>query len=223
MSKATTKAKRTGRKPEPISGAVKDRICREVALGRSLRKLLKAAGMPHKSKVMEELQRDASFADQYARARKQGIELHIDELLDLADSANARNAQAVRLKVDVRKWLASKLVPRVYGDKLELGAAGMPDPMDLRDAHTSIGVARRVAFALAHGAMVAAAKAGETAAPALPAPVPDPVYRDSTPAAEVRAAHPGAHVEHEINPRPRASTLDTTHYPSRDEMGLDEK
>ncbi len=119
MTKKTEKRRR-GRTRQDLTQATMDRICREVGLGRSLRRILKAKGMPSKAKVMASLQEDPHFADQYARARRQGIELHIDGILDLADSATEKNAQAVRLKVDTRKWLASKLAPKVYGDKLEL-------------------------------------------------------------------------------------------------------
>ena len=35
-------------------------------------------------------------------------------------SDNAR-VQAVRVKIDTLKWIASKLKPKKYGDKLELG------------------------------------------------------------------------------------------------------
>lgn len=118
LDSSKTKRKR-GRPPLHLSPALRARICRGVALGNSLRKVLKGKGMPSMSKLMETLAGDSVFAQQYARARKQGIELHIDGLVDLADTADADNAHAVRLKVDVRKWIASKLVPKVYGERVE--------------------------------------------------------------------------------------------------------
>lgn len=42
-----------------------------------------------------------------------------DVTLDLSPTAVARN----RLRVDARKWVASKLLPKVYGDKLAIGGA----------------------------------------------------------------------------------------------------
>lgn len=96
------------------------RICREIASGKSLRKVLKAPSMPTRATFMDLLREDAQLSDQYARARREGIEAHIDQIVDLADTATAENAQAVRLKLDTRKWLASKLVPKVYGDRLAL-------------------------------------------------------------------------------------------------------
>lgn len=48
-----------------------------------------------------------------------------DVILDVSSTAVARN----RLRVDARKWYASKLAPKKYGDKLEsvvTGADGGP-------------------------------------------------------------------------------------------------
>lgn len=39
-----------------------------------------------------------------------------DVKLDLSATAVARN----RLRVDTRKWMLSKMLPKIYGDKLEL-------------------------------------------------------------------------------------------------------
>lgn len=99
-------------------------------------------------KVMDTLQEDASFAEHYARARRIGIELHIDGLVDLSDTANEKNANAVRIKVDVRKWIASKILPKVYGDKLgvdlqaEVRHGPAPEEMSV------VEIARRAIFTL---------------------------------------------------------------------------
>jgi hypothetical protein len=111
--------KKTGR-PSLYTSKLAAAICKHLALGKSLRKTCKLPGMPTKTAVCEWLQIHDEFADLYARARQRGMEVHIEELIELADTANAENAQAVRLKVDTRKWIASKLLPRVYGDRLEL-------------------------------------------------------------------------------------------------------
>mgnify|MGYP000917457764 FL=1 len=44
-----------------------------------------------------------------------------DTRLDLSATAVARN----RLRVDTRKWMLSKMLPKVYGDKIEV--KGDPD------------------------------------------------------------------------------------------------
>lgn len=73
------------------------------------------------------------FSEQYARAKKCQVNLLVDEILDIADDTSQDqiitdhgevmlNSQAVsraKLKIDTRKWLACKLIPRVYGNKIE--------------------------------------------------------------------------------------------------------
>ena len=39
-------------------------------------------------------------------------------------SINGENIQRSRLRVDSRKWLASKLLPKKYGDKLDVNQSG---------------------------------------------------------------------------------------------------
>ncbi|HBD7397091.1 hypothetical protein [Legionella longbeachae] len=76
------------------------------------------------------------FSEQYALAKVSQIELLVDEILEISDDASqdqyvneqgvlVSNPQAIyraRLKVDTRKWLASKLVPKVYGNKIDIGS-----------------------------------------------------------------------------------------------------
>lgn len=45
------------------------------------------------------------------------MEAMAEEILELADQADAETYNAQRLKVDTRKWLMSKLAPKKYGDK----------------------------------------------------------------------------------------------------------
>jgi hypothetical protein len=132
---------------------IKDRICEQIAEGRSLRAICQDEGMPNKATVFRALAADAEFRDQYARARETQADTLFDEIADIADeectmvrrskhqpssdepdgevevvfdaTAVARN----RLRVDARKWMAGKLRPKVYGDKIEQtlqGPGGTP-------------------------------------------------------------------------------------------------
>lgn len=74
------------------------------------------------------------FSEQYAQAKVCQIELLVDEILEISDDASqdqhvnelgalVSNPPAInraRLKVDTRKWLACKLVPKVYGNKIDI-------------------------------------------------------------------------------------------------------
>ncbi|PJE00247.1 MAG: hypothetical protein CK426_00010 [Legionella sp.] len=69
------------------------------------------------------------FSEQYAQAKRCQIEVFIDEILDIADDSsqdeiannqghivcNSEFIARSRLRIDTRKWLASKLVPKIYG------------------------------------------------------------------------------------------------------------
>ena len=156
---ATTQKR--GRPRINLTLARKNRICREVALGKSLRTVLKGKDMPTMGKVMDLLQEDAAFAEQYARSKKAGIEIHIDGIIDLADTATDKNAHAVRLKVDTRKWVASKLAPKLYGDKIGLDVQAEVKHIDATTPQGLLEGARRIAFVLAKAARIA----GEAPAP----------------------------------------------------------
>jgi hypothetical protein len=73
----------------------------------------------------------SEFSEQYARAKICQVEFLVDEMLEIADDAsgdsflneegrtivNGAAINRAKLKIDTRKWLACKLVPRVYGPK----------------------------------------------------------------------------------------------------------
>jgi terminase small subunit-like protein len=133
----------------PISQDIRDLICEQLADGKSLREICRQDGMPGRSQVFRELaaESEQAFRDQYARARESGLEAMADEILDIADDGTndfmeRRNdedsvvgyatcgeaIQRSKLRVDARRWLLSKLAPKKYGEKLELGG-------ELRQVH----------------------------------------------------------------------------------------
>lgn len=115
-----------------------DAICEQIASGKSLRAICAAEDMPATSTVCKWLGQQSAFAEQYARAREAQADALFDEILDIADeSANdfteGKNGETVvnseaiarsRLRVDARKWMAAKLRPKVYGDKVETVHSG---------------------------------------------------------------------------------------------------
>lgn len=112
------KARDMGR-PSSYSDEIADEICNLIADGQSLRTICADDDMPNKATVFRWLAAHESFRDQYARARDAQADALVDEMIDIADAADADNAQAARLQVDARKWVASKLKPKLYGDKVQ--------------------------------------------------------------------------------------------------------
>lgn len=99
-----------------------DSICEQIADGRSLRSICADVGMPSKTSVFRWLAASADFRDQYARAREAQADSLFDDILEIADTAE--DAQLARLRVDARKWMAGKLKPKSYGEKVELEHSG---------------------------------------------------------------------------------------------------
>ena len=53
----------------------------------------------------------------YARARVRAGQSLAEQTIDIADAASPQEAQVAKLRVDTRRWLASKQAPDEYGDK----------------------------------------------------------------------------------------------------------
>jgi hypothetical protein len=120
-------------------------ICERIADGESLRAICKDDDMPARSTVFRWLSLEEGFSDLYARAKEESAELFAEEIVEIADEREGKaimadgqevavvfdgNAVARnRLRVDARKWVAAKLKPRKYGDKIQqevTGADGAP-------------------------------------------------------------------------------------------------
>lgn len=102
-------------RPGEYSAEVVNTICARIAEGNSLRKICAADDMPGLSTVFKWLNEHPEFVEQYARAREQQAEHFADELVEIADDLTG-DAQRDRLRVDTRKWVASKLKPKKFGE-----------------------------------------------------------------------------------------------------------
>lgn len=141
-------------RPSDFTQKIADIICERLADGESLRSICDSEGMPSRTSVFRWLNdpKQESFRNQYARAREEQAEFYAESIIDIADeevtmiradkhkpgadqdeeievvydsSAVARN----RLRIDARKWYASKVAPKKFGDfkAVELtGANGGP-------------------------------------------------------------------------------------------------
>lgn len=119
-----------------FSQEVFDEICERLADGESLRAICSEDEMPNKASVFRWLANDKTLSDQYARAREAQADALFDEILDIADDArndwmerrgegdagwvaNGEHIQRSRVRIDARKWMAGKMRPKVYGEKLD--------------------------------------------------------------------------------------------------------
>lgn len=126
-------------RPSDYTQELADRICEQLANGYSLRTVCAPNDMPSKATVFSWMRKYPGFLDQYTRAKQESADAIADEMQDIADDAtndwmekhneegekigwqvNGEHIQRSRLRIETRKWIASKLKPKKYGDKLEL-------------------------------------------------------------------------------------------------------
>lgn len=125
-------------------------ICSRLGEGESLRSICAGEEFPHEATVRGWVIEDREgFSTQYARARELQAHSIADELLEIADDGsndwmertgkagesigwelNGEHVQRSKLRSDTRKWLLSKMLPKVYGDKLDLNHSGKIDGLD---------------------------------------------------------------------------------------------
>lgn len=124
---AKVAAKTQAGRPTLKSADLCGRICSLIAEGHSLRAIGRMKDMPSAEAVREWLTKDEVFAAQYVRAREEQADHYADEIVAMADEAIGKDAAEVaarRLAVDARKWVASKLKPKKYGDKVDVEHSG---------------------------------------------------------------------------------------------------
>lgn len=113
-------------------------ICTRLADGESLSRICNDEGMPSKSSVVRWASNpNHPLAEQYARAREVGYHVLADEIIEISDTPMIGQKTKMlpaggteitegdmiehrRLQIDSRKWMLSKMLPKVYGDKLEV-------------------------------------------------------------------------------------------------------
>jgi hypothetical protein len=132
--------------PLIYSPAVAERICDQLRTGRTLADICDDEGMPSDSAVLHwtKVDRDG-FRARYRQAREIGYMAMADEIIAIADDASndwmARRERAPgpdgegerrlperesversRLRITARCWLLSRMLPRLFGDRLGIEA-----------------------------------------------------------------------------------------------------
>ena len=121
-------------RPSLYNDEVAEHICRRLSDGISLNEICKAENMPAESTVRSwALNNTHGFSANYSHAREIQAQKWADQIVEIADTAE--DANIARLRVDARKWICSKLLPKIYGDRLEL------NPDKDRPAHISWALA----------------------------------------------------------------------------------
>lgn len=115
--------KRPVGRPSIYTDELANEICNRIADGESLSAICRNDDMPSRETVYAWIRENSQFSDRYARARELQADYFVDEIIEIADNANAKSSvevQKAKLRIDTRKWAAEKLNSKAYGAKVEV-------------------------------------------------------------------------------------------------------
>lgn len=144
-------AKKKMGRPSLFTQHLADVICIRIAEGESLRQICRDDDMPERVTIYRWLAANPDFCNQYTHAREDQADTLADEILAIADEqpeiipvTDKRTGELIEHKldgaflqwqknrIDARKWIAMKLKPKKYGDKLT--HAGDPEnPVEVKN------------------------------------------------------------------------------------------
>lgn len=145
-TKVTTNARgRVGEKPDKpnthglFSPELFTAICSRIAEGESLNRICAERAMPSRKTFFQWVAKDRALEAEYSLALRIRADYFVDEIIEIADDSNGdeifiestdkdghgvkhvynhENINRSRLRVEARKWAASKLNPKKYGDRI---------------------------------------------------------------------------------------------------------
>lgn len=111
---------------------IADKICSLVATtSKSMRTICKEVGIDYQTHL-NWFRSHPEYFDQYARAKEDQSDLLIEEMIEIADDSsedeettdngvriNSEFVQRSRIRIETRKWIASKLKPKKYGERIQ--------------------------------------------------------------------------------------------------------
>ena len=103
-----------------ITTEITNQICEKLMSGVPLTRICEAKDLPSLSTVHRLINKDPSFAKQITQARKVGCQFYLDKMIDELETVSNKDVGIVREKLHHYRWLASKLLPSLYGDKQEV-------------------------------------------------------------------------------------------------------
>ncbi len=142
-------------RPTKYTKKIAAAICERIADGESLRRICCDPAMPSRGAVRVWLIKYEDFQTQYVRAHENQADVHAEEIVDIVDEPLKKTypdgkpvakadmlafmriqLEEKKLRLDARKWTASKLRPKKYGEIKSVEAedtdiiihGGLPEP-----------------------------------------------------------------------------------------------
>jgi len=97
-----------------------DQICQELMNGQPLTRICSKKELPSLATINRWIAKHPSFAKQITNARRVGTQYYLDKMIEELETMSAKDVGIVREKLHHYRWLASKLLPSLYGDKQEI-------------------------------------------------------------------------------------------------------
>ena len=97
-----------------------DQICQELMNGQPLTRICSNKDLPSLATINRWIAKHPSFAKQITNARRVGTQYYLDKMIEELETMSAKDVGIVREKLHHYRWLASKLLPSLYGDKQEV-------------------------------------------------------------------------------------------------------
>ncbi|MFA5606827.1 MAG: hypothetical protein WDA07_06520 [Leucobacter sp.] len=138
------RTKRRPGRPSIYTPELWKEFLRRISGGRSMRKVCSDPDMPGTDAIWEWITtgpRDngevvvegAVLAAQYAQARQERADALVEEILDIADdqptpdnwgNIDKAHVEWQKLRIETRKWVAARMRPTLYGDRIEVKQTG---------------------------------------------------------------------------------------------------
>ncbi|NBB81691.1 MAG: hypothetical protein GVY36_19995 [Verrucomicrobia bacterium] len=103
-------------RPSKFDPKIGDKLCELIAEGSSASKACKSVGIPMRTYYRWRREND-EFSAQLSCARDDQADTFADQMCDIAD--DEEDVARAKLKIDARKWVAARMKPKSWGDKLQ--------------------------------------------------------------------------------------------------------
>ena len=134
-------------RPSTFTQEKADSICDIISTSnKSLRTIALELNIPVTT-ILQWLRDNIEFSNQYARAKEMQADFLAEEIIEISEHTEEDHTaftgtnvvQRDKLRIEARKWVAAKLKPKKYGDRLDLTTDGEKlAPLDLSAIPTDI-------------------------------------------------------------------------------------
>ena len=103
-----------------LTTSLSNDICQKLMEGKPLTQICQEKDLPSLTTIYKWINSNPSFAKQIIQARRVGTQYYLDKMIEELETMSAKDVGIVREKLHHYRWLSSKLLPNLYGDKQEV-------------------------------------------------------------------------------------------------------